>query len=36
MENLTLYENNKMSINLTKNAESQHCIKHINIQHYYI
>ena len=33
VENATLYGNNKMSINLTKNAESQHRIKHINVQH---
>ena len=36
VEDLTLYGDNEMSINLTKNAESQHRIKHIDIQHHYI
>lgn len=33
---LILYENNEMSIILTKNAKSLYCIKYINIQHHYI
>lgn len=36
MESLTLYVNNKMSIALTRNEESQQCTKHIDVQHYYI
>lgn len=35
VENLMLYED-KVSIALTKNAESQHQTKHIDVQHYYI
>lgn len=31
VENIMLYEDNKMSIHLTKNAKSQHRTKHINI-----
>ena len=33
---LTLFGDNEMSIALTKNAESQHRTKHINVQHHYI
>ena len=36
IENLTLYGDNEMSIALTKNAESQHRTKHIDVQHHYI
>ncbi len=36
VEHLTLNGDNKMSIALTKNAESQHRTKHIDVQHYYI
>ena len=36
IEDVILYGNNKMSIALTKNAESQHWTKHINVQHHYI
>lgn len=36
VENLTLYGDNKMSINLTKNAESQHHTKHIDVQQHYV
>lgn len=36
IENLILHGNNKMNINFIKNAESQHCIKYIDVQHYYI
>lgn len=36
VEGITLYDNNEMSIAVTKNAESQHCTKHIDIQHHYI
>lgn len=35
VENLTLYRDNTMSINLTKNAESQHCTK-LDVQHHYV
>ena len=31
-----LHSDNKMSIALTKNVESQHRTKHINVQHHYI
>ena len=33
---MTLYGDNEMSIALTKNAESQHRTKHIDVQHHYI
>ena len=36
VENLTLYGDNEMSIALTKNAESQHQTKHIDVQYHYI
>lgn len=36
IESLTLHGDNEMSIALNKNAESQHCTKYINVQHYYI
>lgn len=36
IESLTIYKDNKMSIALTKNVESQYRIKYINIYHYYI
>lgn len=36
VENLTLHGDNEMSINLTKNAESQHRTKHIDVQHHYV
>ena len=36
VENLTLYGDNEMSIALTKNIESQHRTKHINVQYHYI
>ena len=36
VEDLTLYGDNEMSINLTKNAESQHRMKHIDVQHHYV
>ena len=36
IEDLTLYGDNEMSIALTKNAESQHRTKHIDVQHHYI
>ena len=31
-----MHGDNEMSIALTKNAESQHRTKHINVQHHYI
>lgn len=31
VKSFMLYENNKMSITLTKNVESQHCTKYINV-----
>lgn len=36
VEGLTLHGNNEISIALTKNAESQHRTKHIDVQHHYI
>ena len=36
VKDITLYGDNKMSIALTKNAESQHRTKHIDVQHHYI
>lgn len=36
VEGITLHGDNKISIALTKNIESQHCMKHINVQHHYI
>lgn len=36
VESVTLYGDNKTSITLTKNDESQHRTKHINVQYYYI
>ncbi len=36
VEGLTLFGDNEMSIALTKNAESQHRTKHIDVQHHYI
>ena len=33
---ITLNDDNEMSITLTKNAESQHRTKHIDVQHHYI
>lgn len=36
IEDVILYGNNKMSIALIKNVESQHRIKQINVQYYYI
>ncbi len=36
VEGFTLFDNNKMSIALIKNKESQHCTKYINVHHYYI
>lgn len=36
LENLTLFNNNKISINLTKNIKNQYCIKSIDVQYYYI
>ena len=36
VEDVTLYGDNEMSIALTKNAENQHRIKHIDVQHHYI
>ncbi len=36
VESLTLHSNNEMSIALTKNTESQHRTKHIDVQHHYI
>ena len=33
---LILFGNNEMSIALTKNVESLHQTKHINVQHHYI
>lgn len=33
---LTLHGDNKMSIVLTNNAESQYYTKHINVKHHYI
>ncbi len=35
VEGLTLHGDNEMSIALTKNAESQHRTKHIDVQHHY-
>lgn len=35
-ETITLYGNNEINITLTKNIESQHCTKHINVQRHYI
>lgn len=31
-----LFGNNEISIALIKNAESQHCTKHIDVQHHYV
>lgn len=36
VEGVTLHGDNEMSIALTKNAESQHRTKHIDVQHHYI
>ena len=36
VEDVTLYGNNEISIALTKNAESQHRTKHIDVQYHYI
>ena len=36
VEDVTLYGDNEMSIVLTKNTESQHRTKHIDVQHHYI
>lgn len=36
IEDVTLHGDNEMSITLTKNAESQHQTKHIDVQHHYI
>lgn len=36
MESFTLFGNNKMSIVFTKNVESQHHTKYIDVQHYYV
>ncbi len=36
LESITLHGDNEMSIALTKNAESQHWTKHIDVQHHYI
>lgn len=36
VDNLVLKGDNEMSITLTKNAESQHCTKHIDVQHHYV
>ncbi len=36
IEHLTLNGDNEMSIALTKNVESQHYTKHINVQYHYI
>lgn len=36
VESIILHGNNKISIVLTKNIESQYQTKHINIQHHYI
>ena len=36
VEGLTLHGDNEMSISLTKNAESQHRTKHIDVQHHYV
>ena len=36
IKNITLHGDNKMSIALTKNTESQRRPKHINVQHHYI
>lgn len=34
VDGLILYNDNKMSIILTKNVESQHSLKHIDVQYY--
>lgn len=36
VESITLHSDNEMSIALTRNAESQHQTKHIDVQHHYI
>lgn len=36
VKNITLYNDNKISITLTKNAKSQYCTKHNNMQYHYI
>lgn len=36
VEYIILHRDNEMSIALTKNVESKHCTKHIDVQHYYI
>lgn len=36
VKDLTLHGDNEMSIALTKNAESQHRTKHIDVQNHYI
>lgn len=36
IKSLTLYGNNEINITFTKNVDSQHYTKHIDIQHHYI
>ena len=36
VEGITLHGDNEMSIALTKNAESQHRTKHIDVQYHYV
>lgn len=36
VNSMTLYGDNEINIILTKNAKSQHCTKHIDVQHHYI
>lgn len=36
IEKIILYDNNNMSITLTKNVESERYVKYIDMQHYYI
>lgn len=36
VESVTLHGDYEMSIALTKNAESQHRTKHIDVQHHYV
>lgn len=36
IKDVTLHDNNEMSITLTQNVESQYWIKHIDVQYHYI
>ena len=36
IKKMKIFSDNKTSHTLTKNPESQNCIKHINVMHYYM